>query len=187
MLMRAGYLRLVRGQSQPKGVYAVRETPARRWIWSRVSCANVCARLSILLLTCLILRVTTANDEPSPWGRQYETLGASKSARPSFVMDAGSGVLLQPAQRLLWTQSDNGDSINWHDAKAYCAAKGTGWRLPTLMELTRLMGEEVSPCGEHFLCEVSPLFRLTDWWFWSSESAGVAEAWDVSCRSSDSI
>lgn len=100
-------------------------------------------------------------------------------SRPShFLEDAGGGVLLQPSSGLQWTQSDNGFDIDWDAASAYCAAKGGGWRLPSTAELQSLMGGEGTDC-DGYTCEVSPLFRLTDPFFWSNETNGSSEAWNV--------
>ncbi|MGE0371862.1 MAG: protein kinase [Gammaproteobacteria bacterium] len=104
-------------------------------------------------------------------------------SRPShFLGDAGGGVLLQPSRGLAWTQSDNGSSITWDAASAYCAAKGGGWRLPTTAELLSLMGGEGTLCGG-VTCGVSSLFRLTSYWFWSNEMSGSSGAWGVRLRS----
>lgn len=92
-------------------------------------------------------------------------------SQPSFLSDTGGGVLLQPARGLLWTQSDNGSEINLDDARAYCAAKGGGWRLPTTAELGSLLGNQTASCGTA-ICKVSPHFDLTYWNFWSSDTYG---------------
>ncbi|MGE3480985.1 MAG: DUF1566 domain-containing protein [Gammaproteobacteria bacterium] len=105
---------------------------------------------------------------------------AARSRPHSYLEDVGGGILLQPARSLQWTQSDNGSDIDWDAASGYCAAKGGGWRLPTVAELQSLYDESLAgvPCG-NLTCEVSPLLRLTSFWFWSNETNGSSEAWYV--------
>ncbi len=78
-----------------------------------------------------------------------------------------------------WAESDNGSDITWDEAKAYCASKGSGWRLPSVAELERSYGlGHSTPCGS-FTCKVSSNSRLTGPWFWSNEPKGSSEAWYV--------
>ena len=82
-------------------------------------------------------------------------------------------MLRQPATGLEWTQSDNGSDINWASAGAYCAGKGSGWRLPSTAELQSLYdasGTVSTSCGSE-TCRVSPLFRLTGPVGWSQRGA----------------
>ena len=84
------------------------------------------------------------------------------------VVDQGGGVLRDRGTGLDWTQVDNGADIEWSDARAWCAARGPGWRLATSDELGALYepagGRSVS-CGTYdgqpMTCYVSPLFRLS--------------------------
>ncbi|MGE0371866.1 MAG: DUF1566 domain-containing protein [Gammaproteobacteria bacterium] len=105
---------------------------------------------------------------------------AARSRPPYYLEDVGGGVLRQPSRGLEWTQSDNGSDIDWKAAIAYCAAKGGGWRLPTVAELESLYAASLAgvTCGG-WTCEVSPLLRLTGPLFWSNESNGSSEAWYV--------
>ncbi|MGE0371875.1 MAG: DUF1566 domain-containing protein [Gammaproteobacteria bacterium] len=123
--------------------------------------------------------------------RQYEALQAAETRRAeeetraqlSILTDAGGGVLLQPARGLEWTQADNGRDINWRDARAHCAARGGGWRLPKVEELQSLIGhrDTGAPCGK-LTCKVSRLFRLSEPFFWSGDPNGPADAWCVNLR-----
>lgn len=82
---------------------------------------------------------------------------------------------------IVWAGHDNGGDINWKDAKRYCAKSGKGWELPTVAELQGLFdptGTLTQRCGS-FSCNVTPLIRLSSLWFWSGESNGSSEAWDV--------
>jgi Protein of unknown function (DUF1566) len=101
--------------------------------------------------------------------------------KPYILFDAGGGVLRQPAKELEWTQSDNGSDIKWESAGAYCAGKGSGWRLPSTAELQSLYdasGIVSTSCGSD-TCRVSPLFRLTGPVGWTNEEQANSEAWGV--------
>ena len=103
------------------------------------------------------------------------------------VVDQGGGVLRQPATGLEWTQSDNRGDINWNDGRAWCASKGSNWRLPWVDELLSIYdgsGSVETSCGGS-TCKVSPLFRLTDNLYWSGEANGSSEAWPVSLNYGD--
>jgi hypothetical protein len=116
--------------------------------------------------------------------KQAETESARKREVEQLrkvVVDEGGGVLRDTRTGLLWQQSDNGSNITWGDASLYCSSKGDGWRLPTSSELQGIYGTggvEKTQC-DGYRCDVSPLFRLTSWWFWSSEKDGSSHAWGV--------
>jgi hypothetical protein len=71
-----------------------------------------------------------------------------------------------------WTTTDNGQDVNWEDAKAFCAGVGTGWRLPRPDELSGLYsaaqreGSSVACAGAS--CAAPPTFKLSGSWFWSA-------------------
>lgn len=92
--------------------------------------------------------------------------------------EIAKGVLLHCGTHLAWTQSDNGIDVNWHEANSYCKAKGEGWRLPTLDELEALYDSSQSnACFPGVKCHVSPRFRLTSGWPWSSDNIDGMRAW----------
>ncbi len=114
-------------------------------------------------------------------------------SRPSFLMDAKGGVLIQPVTGLEWTQSDNGRDIDWRGASNWCDSLSAGWRLPSVDELSSvydLKGTVTTDCGEN-ICKVSPLFHLTGPMFWSSDGKVSSEEWSVSLnrdyRSSNTV
>jgi len=89
---------------------------------------------------------------------------------------AGSDTIRDAATGLDWTRADNGQDLDWKSARAHCAAKKSGWRLPTAEELEALYGTaakagDSAACGKD-VCHVSPLFTLSGSWFWSSTHAG---------------
>jgi len=114
------------------------------------------------------------------------------------MVDIGQGVIRQCATGLEWTQSDNGSNINWHDAVRYCQSRGGGWRSPLASELQAIVdqsGTLTTGCGSYKggpqTCNVSPSFRLTDNFMWSSEREGSSRAWLVhlthGTRSADDV
>ena len=120
-------------------------------------------------------------DAPENPVASVQAASVSAQAKPYMLVEAGGGVLLQPKTGLEWTQSDNGSDINWGSAGAYCAGKGSGWRLPSSAELQSLYdasGAVSTSCGSD-TCWVSPLFRLTGPVGWSSETDAASEAWGV--------
>lgn len=68
------------------------------------------------------------------------------------------------ASALEWQARDNGKDIAWDDAKAYCAGKGSGWRLPEIAELDALYGGQ----SRHG----------TGPWLWSATEVSPEEASD---------
>lgn len=50
-----------------------------------------------------------------------------------------AGVVTDRVTGLVWERPINSTVRNWQEAKAYCAGKGNGWRLPTRIELISLV------------------------------------------------
>jgi len=89
-----------------------------------------------------------------------------------------SGSIQDTQTGLAWTQSDNGAAISWENAQQYCVARGS--RLPSVAELQAIYDNALkSQCGA-FTCGASPLFRLSNLNFWTSERNGSLAAWHVS-------
>ena len=87
--------------------------------------------------------------------------------------------LLDRRSGLRWTQADSGEVASWEQAIRYC--EHLGMRLPSVEELTDIVarpGAGSSACGGE-VCQVSPLFQLTSWWFWSGTKNGEENAWRV--------
>ena len=102
------------------------------------------------------------------------------TARAGGFEDLGNGSLRDTRTGLVWTQSDNGRNIDWNGASAHCQTKGM--RLPTIDELQAIYerpGAGTTSCGQ-WTCKVSPLFRLTSFWFWSGTKEGSSRAFDIS-------
>jgi hypothetical protein len=78
-----------------------------------------------------------------------------------------------------WAESDNGADINWNEAKAYCASKGSGWRMPTVAELqSSYQTGQSTPCGKN-TCKDASKALLSGMFFWSNESTDSSRAWLV--------
>ena len=106
---------------------------------------------------------------------------AACAGNAACMVNAGTAILRQPATGLEWTQADNGSDINWSHAREHCAGKGRGWRLPTNDELYAIYdpnGSLTTAC-KSMTCKVSPLLRLTGYWFWSGDRSGSSSAWYV--------
>lgn len=61
--------------------------------------------------------------------------------------DPGEGMVYDEVSDLIWTASDNGEMINWMEAREYCENLALGgyddWRLPTYDELKALYDDDV--------------------------------------------
>jgi hypothetical protein len=90
---------------------------------------------------------------------------------PETRFTAPDAATVRDAQTgLEWTRQDNGAPIDGLKAKAWCEAKGAGWRLPEgreLVEIKDKSGVLKTDCPFP-PCEVSPLFRLSGVDYWSS-------------------
>jgi hypothetical protein len=114
--------------------------------------------------------------------RQQEAAEAERRRQEQLEInggfeEAGNGLLRDTRTGLLWTQSDNGSSVNWHQASAFCQSKGM--RLPSIDELAAIYnrpGAGTTSC-DGGTCKVSPLFRLTGWWYWSGTLEASSGAW----------
>ncbi len=94
----------------------------------------------------------------------------------------GDGTVRDSQTGLLWAQRDNGNDINWNNARSYCSnlsTAGGSWQLPSMDELQGIYDGSATlqtQCGGSS-CQVSPLFGLSSNWFLSNQLNGSAEAW----------
>ena len=60
-----------------------------------------------------------------------------KGVTPNYTRNATSEVVTDHVTGLEWQDDAEAQNIikNWAEAKAYCTAKGGGWRLPSIQEL----------------------------------------------------
>lgn len=105
------------------------------------------------------------------------------SMRAEGVYDAEQGVI--------WAAADNGGSINWNAARDYCASKGLGWGLPTVVQLRSLYDEsgmyEYSAPELYIIKPATPLIMFTSTWFWSSETPAPSVAFLVALSNGGSL
>ncbi len=92
-------------------------------------------------------------------------------AREGNFVAYENGVVLDTKTKLMWAAKDNGEDINWHDAKKYCenfrGGGFTDWRMPTQDELAGLY----DPNKENqYGASVSDLIKITNWYAWAAET-----------------
>lgn len=121
------------------------------------------------LVRSVALEISTSQ---RPQGRQ------EPYQRDRFVSN-GSRTVLDTERNFVWADSDSGRAIGWEDAKQYCAGKGPGWSLPSVAQLQGLYDGKYSQSCRGFICNVTPLVRLSNYWFWTKENNGSSEAWVV--------
>jgi len=97
-------------------------------------------------------------------------------------MANNNGTVSDTRTGLMWAAKDNGNSINWANAKRYCENyRGGGywdWRMPTAGELAGLYDASKSRPGGLFIIHVATeLIDITDLWFWASETSGSNAAY----------
>ena len=98
-----------------------------------------------------------------------------------FVPNYNNETVLDTKTNLMWAAKDNGNEINWADAKSYCenyrGGGYTDWRMPTQDELAGLYdaGKTYkSDCG--YDVHLTELIRLTCTGPWTSETRGSLAA-----------
>jgi len=91
-----------------------------------------------------------------------------------------NGTVSDTRINLMWAAKDNGNSINWANAKNYCdnyrGGGYTDWRMPTQEELSGLYDTTKtykSDCGDVHLTEA---IRLSCTWAWASETSRSVSA-----------
>jgi hypothetical protein len=117
-----------------------------------------------------------------------EAKAACDSGGPGAMPRIGSGVLRQCGTGVEWTAQDNGRDADWSEAQSRCRGLGGGWSLPTVEQLQSLYDARLPgiSCG-NLICKVSNQFRLSDWWFWSSEPKGSSEAFLVNLSNGNQL
>ena len=91
------------------------------------------------------------------------------------------GTVLDTRTNLMWAAKDNGQNINWANARSYCENyRGGGymdWRMPKQDEFAGLYDETKTyrtACGDYV--HLTELIRLTCDWAWASETSGSVAA-----------
>jgi hypothetical protein len=66
-------------------------------------------------------------------------VAGSRCYPTSRFVASSSGLITDTLTNLVWQQQASTTDMTWDDAKTYCAATGSGFRLPTLKELESLV------------------------------------------------
>jgi hypothetical protein len=105
---------------------------------------------------------------------------AGEKARDGRFIAYDNGTVLDTRTNLMWAAQDNGNNINWANAKSYCENyRGDGytdWRMPTQDELAELYDRAKtykSDCGN---IHVTTLIRITCDLVLASETRGAEAA-----------
>jgi hypothetical protein len=96
---------------------------------------------------------------------------------PTRYESHGGGVVLDHATGLTWQQTNDVQQYSWPDAKKYCAARGAGWRVPSLTELQTILDDALEyPAIDQ---SVFPNTPHDDFWTSTPEAEGTGSAWYV--------
>ena len=93
-----------------------------------------------------------------------------------------NGTVKDTMTGLMWASKDNGENIDWKDAKRYCenyrGGGYTDWRMPTIDELAGLYDENESYQAKQRIYDVhlTKLIQLTACCPWASETRGFEAA-----------
>ena len=89
-----------------------------------------------------------------------------------------NGTVLDTETNLIWASKDNGDGINWSNAKSYCenyrGGGYTDWRMPTQHELARLYdsSKRYRATQRDYYVRLTELVQLSACCPWASEVHG---------------
>ena len=106
-----------------------------------------------------------------------------ETARDGRVIAFDNQTVLDTKTNLIWAAKDNGQDINWYNAKRYCESyRGgsyTDWRMPTQEELAQLYdaGKSQRHDAQQNPLHLTELIRLTDCCPWSSKTRGSESAY----------
>jgi len=115
-------------------------------------------------------------------GLEEETGLIAAIARDGTFIAYDNGTVKDTKTGFMWASKDNGEDINWKDAKRYCenyrGGGYTDWRMPTQNELTGLYDQsesyQVKP--ENRNVYLTKLIQLTTGWLWASKTRGSKAA-----------
>ena len=129
-------------------------------------------------------------DYGSSW---YDTVDSFRSVRcvrgsrcyPTSRFVVSHGLVSDSLTDLVWQQLASTTDMTWSAAQSYCAAAGSGFRLPTLKELESLVDFAVAypgPTTDRTVFHDTPAH-----WFWTSspDANSPGDAWFVSFTEGD--
>jgi hypothetical protein len=104
-------------------------------------------------------------------------LTANEIKRDGRFIAYDNGTVLDSRTNLMWAATDNGNNINWANARSYCenyrGGGYTDWRMPTQDELAELYDESKSrpgACNQNLNLHVATeLIDITCFGLWASE------------------
>ena len=99
---------------------------------------------------------------------------AGEKAKDGCFIAYDNGTVLDTKTKLMWAAKDNGNAINWTDAKSYCenyhGGGYTDWRMPTQDELAGLYDEaKTYKIDNGKIVHLTKLIHLTSFVVWASE------------------
>lgn len=135
----------------------------------------------IVVISLIFAIFVTACPSPPPKVPPVDPTNAQEIDRDGRFIAYDDGTVLDEKSGLMWSAKDNGENINWHDAKRYCENHRVGgysdWRLPTIDELRGLYDEKKS--GYSLDCHsknpnniyLTHLIHVSCGWVWSSKGS----------------
>ncbi len=97
------------------------------------------------------------------------------SAADSRFITLEDGTVKDNSSGLIWAPRDNGDAINWSQAKTYCKEYTFGghndWRMPSSEELATLYGNTPKVKGKDYqqsIDVVTTAITITAPWVWTA-------------------
>jgi len=99
-------------------------------------------------------------------------------ARDGTFIAFANGVVKDTNTGLMWAAKDNGEDINWQDAKRYCenyrGGGYTDWRMPTQDELAGIHDKNKSYQAKQRSKNIhlTELIQLSTCYIWASETLG---------------
>lgn len=92
-----------------------------------------------------------------------EVVPAEPAEAPARFVVAGDDAVLDTATGLTWAARDTGERPSFTEAERACAARGTGWRMPTAPELLALWD-----AGLRDATPGPTLITLSTFWMWAA-------------------
>ena len=89
------------------------------------------------------------------------------------------GLVRDTLTKLVWQQQASATTMTWADAKSYCSAAGSGFRLPTVKELESIVDATVAPPGPTIDPIAFPNTPAEVFWTSSPYAGSSAFAWNL--------
>jgi hypothetical protein len=139
--------------------------------------------------------VTAVNHVPVPDSgvvtKYTTTFGedADYTINPPSYTDNGNGTITDNVTGLIWQKQDDATTRTWDDSNTYCsnntpALPGTGWRLPTRMELLGIVNYGTSTPASN--ATYFPNTQSSYYWSSGIYATDATKAWSVYFGNGDS-